>query len=123
MKICDITVCLAVSDFDQSRSLYKGLGLAIETDEFIGIGLIEHPFRRLRVTVPGSPVFIEFLPECQPHLRVPMITFGVVDLRLAREYLLEQPGITELVEDELPYAKLLTFKDPAQNIIQMIQNP
>lgn len=119
--VSEVTLALAVKDFDASRSFYEGLGFLLELDEWIGSGLIPRPFRRLRMSISGSAVFLEFLPECLGSADVPLLTLtlSVEDVYRTEEYVRKFSGTSRFTADELPTGRVFTFADPGGNLIQI----
>ena len=77
--------------------------------------------RRLRMSISGSAVFLEFLPECPESADVPLLTLtlSVEDVYRTEEYVRNFSGTSRFTADELPRGRVLTFADPGGNLIQI----
>ena len=60
-----VTLALHTNDFDAAMRFYSDiLGFVVDIDEWIGEGVIERPFRRLRLLLTeDGPLALEFLAD------------------------------------------------------------
>ena len=123
-----VTLALRASDFDVAKKFYSELlDFVVDIDVWIGEGVIERPFRRLRMLLePDARFAIEFLayesvgdgavqmPDLLPRLSFIVENFDeVLDQFQSRA----KAAIVDCAT--LPYGSCLTVQDPFGNRLQI----
>ena len=122
MAIRDVTFALRAIDLSVARDFYVQLGLAVEIDEVLGEGVLERPFRRLRLNVPGSAVFVEFFPDLNNITAVPALTLTVDDIHERVDRLVRIHAASIQSVDSTPFGTVVNIIDPSGNALQIVES-